>query len=808
MMNKYFRSGIACAMLGATLTYVPVALAWEPVGKMIQARTDLRTVRLSDGRVLAVCGRDGSGNSVVTAEAYDPTTGTWRHVASMAYAKERCTANLLHSGKVLVVGDNRAGSGASAETYDPVLDRWSVLSRPVLGRASRASVVTPNGKVVIVGGAATPQVEVFDPDAEVLRVAGNLLAGLDDANAVMLATGEVLVRGDAGGGRFATELFDPFSGQSRFVDEASAVGGASAKRYAGQLGVLMSGEAMVVGGYGQGDTSVTRVFDPGVGRWSYGPKMAVARANFSLTRLWDGRLLAIGGEGGASVPLTSVESLDAAAGAWTRYEGLRTARSGHSATRLNDGRVLVAGGNTVEGAENPVAEAEISARRALGVVAEPPPVFSRSGHTATLLATGELIVAGGTRGGVPTERVEIYDPVSKRWREVAKMNSARAGHTATLLGNGKLIVIGGYGAAGPLKTVELFDPSSGRWTVLPELSHARSGHTATLLHAGKLLVVGGYSALGGTLPAQIEMLDLELGRWSMPSSLPALSGRHGHTATILRNGNVLIAGGQGVNGSAMVESYMYVPGTNSWESAGPMLVPRAGHTASLLPSGRVLITSGLDTGKKPVAKAEVFDPTRKYWAERAWTSAGNMKNALPGAAAVVLLDGTVLVTGVGSAGASAEIYDPASLRWSNAFVPSVGRAGHTLSLLSSGDVLVVGGAPVGGDRVERVMDSAGGEGRPIITEVSDGMKLTSGSDLRIYGQGWETRNGKGELALPSVMLQRLNDGARYWVTPRKYFPGLNADYAGVLPDLPRGLYAMRVITESGYSEAKVVKVVK
>ncbi|MBK9217464.1 MAG: hypothetical protein IPL70_02930 [Uliginosibacterium sp.] len=313
------------------------------MGKMIQARTDLRTVRLSDGRVLAMCGRDGSGNSVVTAEAYDPTTGTWRRVASMAYAKERCTANLLHAGKVLVVGDNRTGSGASAEIYDPALDQWSVLSRAVLARGSRASVVTPNGKVVIVGGAATPQVEVFDPDAEVLRVAGNLLAGLDDAHAVMLATGEVLVRGDAGGGRFATELYDPFSGLSRFVDDASIVGGASANRYAGQLAVLKSGKALFIGGYGQGDTTVTRVFDPSVGHWSYGPKMAVSRANFALASLWDGRLLATGGEGGSSMPLTSVEVLDVVACAWTRSEGLRNSRSGHSATRLNDGRVLVAG---------------------------------------------------------------------------------------------------------------------------------------------------------------------------------------------------------------------------------------------------------------------------------------------------------------------------------------------------------------------------------------------------------------------------------------------------------------------------------
>jgi hypothetical protein len=211
---------------------------------------------------------------------------------------------------------------------------------------------------------------------------------------------------------------------------------------------------------------------------------------------------------------------------------------------------------------------------------------------------------------------------------------------------------------------------------------------------------------------------------------------------------------------------------------------------------------------KPVAKAEVFDPASKYWAERAWTSAGSMKNALPGAAAVVLLDGTVLVTGMGSAGASAEVYDPASSRWSSAFVPNVGRVGHTLSMLSSGDLLVVGGAPVGADSVERVIDPSGGEGRPIITEVPDGMKLASGNGIRIYGQGWEARNGKGELALPSVMLQRLSDGARYWVAPKKYFPGLNADYAGVLPDLPRGLYAVRVVIESGYSDAKVVKVIK
>lgn len=113
----------------------------------------------------------------------------------------------------------------------------------------------------------------------------------------------------------------------------------------------------------------------------------------------------------------------------------------------------------------------------------------RSGHTATLLSNGKVLVAGGFANfaGRRTDLAEVYDPATGAWSIIGSLNSPRYGHTATLLPNRKVLVTEGPAA----NSAKLYDPETGTWTVIGGAHIPRSRHTATLLPSGKVLVVGG-----------------------------------------------------------------------------------------------------------------------------------------------------------------------------------------------------------------------------------------------------------------------------------------------------------------------------
>jgi hypothetical protein len=88
-------------------------------------------------------------------------------------------------------------------------------------------------------------------------------------------------------------------------------------------------------------------------------------------------------------------------------------------------------------------------------------IEARYGHTATLLLDGTVLVAGGYRGGGtfdPLASADLYDPIRGTWSAAAGMIEPRSGHTATLLLNGQVLVVGGGSGLG---SAELYDPSGG-----------------------------------------------------------------------------------------------------------------------------------------------------------------------------------------------------------------------------------------------------------------------------------------------------------------------------------------------------------
>ena len=214
---------------------------------------------------------------------------------------------------------------------------------------------------------------------------------------------------------------------------------------------------------------------------------------------------------------------------------------------------------------------------------------ARVAHTATLLPNGKVLVAGGYDGANALASAELYDPASGSWTATGSLADARERHTATLLPNGKVLV------EGFLTSAELYDPASGTWTATGSLT-TQGSETATLLPNGKVLVTVTVSEPFGTTPTRAELYDPASGTWTTTGSLT--TKRFEHTATLLPNGKVLVAGGYLTTGAPPVivleTAELYDPASGTWTATGSLNTARDAHTATLLPNGKVLVAGGKD----------------------------------------------------------------------------------------------------------------------------------------------------------------------------------------------------------------------
>jgi hypothetical protein len=265
--------------------------------------------------------------------------------------------------------------------------------------------------------------------------------------------------------------------------------------------------------------------------------------------LANGKVLAVGGQNAGSDDLASVELYDADTGTWSTTGSLALGRSFHTATMLADGRVLVA-------------------------------------------------------GGFNTPDCEIYDPVSGTWTVTGRLNTPRYFHRAVLLSDGRVLVAGGFhfrtGHQGEnLASAELYDPATGVWTFTGSLSIPRQDQIFLLLPTGKVLCAGGDN--GGVFLATSELYNPTTGTWSATGSLTTARASG---ATLLPNGRVLAAGGG--NPFALASAELYDSASGSWSVTTSLATARE-TPLTLLLDGRVLASGGLGSNSGSVTNCEVYD---------------------------------------------------------------------------------------------------------------------------------------------------------------------------------------------------------
>jgi hypothetical protein len=318
------------------------------------------------------------------------------------------SATLLPNGKVLIAGGSTTSSGttALAELYDPMTDSFTATGSMRTARQGHSATLLANGKVLLAGG----------------QIAGDQLG-----------------RGD---NTASAELYDPATGKF------TPTGSMAQPRFGQSAILLANGKVLITGGISADlpvDHTSAELYDPDSGTFKPTGPMTGPRTEHTATLLPNGKVLLTGGRADPFNPPTSAELYDPGTGSFSLTGSPAGPRYGHTATLLPNGKVLVIGGSTLSSQYEYVAAAELydPATGSFSGAGSMP--YTRFEHTATLLATGKVLIAGGVEA--PFDYVQappkLYDPATGSFSPTGSMKIVRYGYSATLMPNGQVLIAGG-----------------------------------------------------------------------------------------------------------------------------------------------------------------------------------------------------------------------------------------------------------------------------------------------------------------------------------------------------------------------------
>ncbi|HEX6501796.1 MAG TPA: kelch repeat-containing protein [Terriglobales bacterium] len=349
------------------------------------------------------------------------------------------------------------------------------------------------------------------------------------------------------------------------------------------------------------------------GTWAATGAMRSARDGQSATLLPSGKVLVAGGTNNGAA-LTSAELYSPIAGTWASTGSMHVARTLARSVLLANGSVLVLGGCVNDCLSATTNSAEIYNPATGSFTVTGSMLQARAEFAITLLANGQVLVAGGctaydANGCIgTTTKAEIYTPSTGTWKATGALRAARHAMTATLLASGKVLVAGGAtGASDALISSELYDPTTRIWTLGARMVQARSDYASIMLPGGKVLFMGGEN-INGVSIRNAELYNPFSGTFTATGSMVA--SREEHTAVLLANGSVLASGGNRLTlttSTPLASAETYNPATGTWTTTGSMSNARSGHTSTVLTNGFVLNTGG-SNALNELNSAELYTP--------------------------------------------------------------------------------------------------------------------------------------------------------------------------------------------------------
>jgi N-acetylneuraminic acid mutarotase len=332
----------------------------------------------------------------------------------------------------------------------------------------------------------------------------------------------------------------------------------------------------------------------------------------------------------------------------------------------------------------------------------------RLGYAYILLDNGTPFITGGFGNEANDARntTEFMDTESLQWRQGPPMALARAYHTMTRLNDGRILVTGGYtlnpmSNFRPTSTCEIYNPKTNQWSEAQRLISPRFRHTATLLKNGHVLVFGGTQATDALSSGEIYNPDTNEWIFEINSDERAF----GHTANLLPNGNVIFIGGalNNLPNSTVLFSFLYDCNTNTIRKGPELPNPYLRHTTLTLGNGDIAIFPGTDWYNFTTGNANLtsHNNVKKY--DHVKNEFGRMGRISSSSCAVCVFENKILVFGGQTKNAPSQksnffelpnngIVNDFGTSWKILLEPKIGRIGHTaICIPSKGKILLVGG---------------------------------------------------------------------------------------------------------------------